>query len=87
MLKGTVKWYDAKKGFGFITREDGQEVFVHGSGIERGRTHVFLNEGDEVEFIQEVLEPEQVKSKAIQVVITKEAPVKPRQKKQKREEK
>jgi len=86
MLKGTVKWYDAKKGFGFITREDGQEVFVHGSGIEKGRTHVFLNEGDEVEFEQENILING-KSKAIQVVITKEAPRKESKLKQKREEK
>ena len=34
--KGTVKWFDRKKGYGFIHMEDGQEVFVHASGIESG---------------------------------------------------
>ena len=33
MLKGKVKWFDAKKGFGFIVDQDGKEIFVHFSGI------------------------------------------------------
>lgn len=33
MSKGTVKWFNAEKGFGFITVEDGQDVFVHFSGL------------------------------------------------------
>ena len=32
-MTGQVKWFDSKKGYGFITREDGKEVFVHFSGI------------------------------------------------------
>ena len=32
-MKGTVKWFDSKKGYGFIIAEDGQEVFVHYTGI------------------------------------------------------
>ena len=32
-MKGKVKWFDGKKGYGFITGEDGKEVFVHYSGI------------------------------------------------------
>ena len=36
MPEGTVKWYDAKKGFGFITRTDtNEDVFVHWSGIQK----------------------------------------------------
>ena len=49
MPKGTVKWFNDAKGFGFITAEDGQEVFVHQSEIkvEGFRT---LAEGAKVEF-------------------------------------
>lgn len=47
MLTGTVKWYDHEKGFGFITRDDGEgDVFVHRSATTTG----FLYEGDQVEF-------------------------------------
>ncbi|MEG2613259.1 MAG: cold-shock protein [Alistipes sp.] len=48
-MKGTVKWFDGKKGYGFITAENGREIFVHFSGIA---TDGFksLNEGQQVEF-------------------------------------
>jgi CspA family cold shock protein len=49
MINGTVKWFDAKKGFGFIEQEDGPDVFVHHSAINAS---VFksLREGDRVTF-------------------------------------
>ena len=49
MEKGTVKWFNGSKGFGFIQRENGEDVFVHYSGII-GDGFRDLNEGDEVTF-------------------------------------
>jgi CspA family cold shock protein len=49
MAKGQVKWFDQKKGYGFITREDGDDLFVHYSAINRDGFKT-LDEGDEVEF-------------------------------------
>ena len=49
MAKGRVKWFNEKKGFGFISGEDGTDVFVHFSAI-KGDGFKVLYEGDEVEF-------------------------------------
>ena len=49
MLKGTVKWFNESKGFGFIEQEDGKDVFVHYSAIG-GSGFKTLNEGDKVQF-------------------------------------
>lgn len=46
---GTVKWFNGDKGYGFIEREDGEDVFVHFSAIV-GTGYRTLNEGDRVEF-------------------------------------
>ena len=50
-MKGTVKWFNAKKGFGFISDEEGNDVFVHFSALQMDGFKV-LDEGDEVEFIE-----------------------------------
>ena len=49
MAKGTVKWFDQKKGYGFIAQEDGDDLFVHYSAINREGFKT-LDEGDQVEF-------------------------------------
>ena len=49
MAKGTVKWFDAKKGYGFISQEDGEDVFVHYTAITSDGFRT-LDEGQAVEF-------------------------------------
>ena len=49
MANGTVKWFNESKGFGFITSEDGGDVFVHYSSIQ-GDGFKSLSEGDKVSF-------------------------------------
>ena len=46
-MEGTVKWFNIKKGYGFITGEDGQEYFVHYSALPQG---VFIRDNDKVSF-------------------------------------
>ncbi|MDG2176658.1 MAG: cold-shock protein [Pseudomonadales bacterium] len=51
MSKGTVKWFNPDKGFGFITPEDGgKDLFVHYSEIQAGDEYATLKDGQEVEF-------------------------------------
>jgi CspA family cold shock protein len=48
---GTVKWFNATKGYGFIERESGEDLFVHYSAIQSdGHAYRTLNEGQRVEF-------------------------------------
>ena len=63
-MKGTVKWFNARKGYGFITPEEGDDVFVHFSSIQ-GEGYKSLNEGDQVEF---EITTDQKGSKATNVV-------------------
>lgn len=49
MAKGTVKWFNNQKGFGFIASESGSDVFVHHTAIQ-GEGYKSLDEGQQVEF-------------------------------------
>ena len=52
-LKGTVKWFNGKKGYGFIERDDKEkDAFVHASAVKNAGMR-FLNEGDKLEFEME----------------------------------
>lgn len=48
-MKGKVKWFSNQKGYGFVTTQDGKDVFVHYSAIQRDG-YKTLNEGQKVEF-------------------------------------
>jgi len=49
LAEGVVKWFDVKKGYGFIKRDEGQDLFVHFSSINMDG-YKRLNEGDQVNF-------------------------------------
>jgi CspA family cold shock protein len=49
MLQGTVKWFNNKRGWGFIVKEDGDDIFVHYSAI-KGEGFKTLDEGQRVQF-------------------------------------
>ncbi|PYE50452.1 cold-shock protein [Deinococcus yavapaiensis] len=73
MASGTVKWFNADKGFGFIQTEGSPDVFAHFSAIQ-GSGYKKLNEGDEVDF--EVEAGQRGKGpQAKGIVVTKAAPV------------
>ena len=49
-VTGTVKWFNANKGFGFLSKDDGEDVFVHYSSIRDNGAYRTLEEGQKVEF-------------------------------------
>jgi len=49
-FEGTVKWFDEKKGYGFIEKEEGDDVFVHYSALRNDSGFRTLNDGQKVEF-------------------------------------
>ena len=69
MTLGTVKWFSAGKGYGFITRDEGKDVFVHFSGIRAGGPRS-LNENDKVEFS---IETDQRGPRAVDLIVTEAA--------------
>ncbi len=72
LVKGTVKWFNSRKGYGFISSEEGNDVFVHYSALSgEGDEYKSLNENDKVEF--DVSEG-QKGPQASNVVVTERAP-------------
>jgi len=72
LVKGTVKWFNSRKGYGFITSEEGTDVFVHFSAIQaEGDEFKSLNENDKVEF--DIVEG-QKGPQASNIVVTEKAP-------------
>jgi len=65
MLKGTVKFYNDSKGFGFIKAEDGEEVFFHKTNVKDTGFRNILRQGDAVEF---EMKSEQRGKRAISIV-------------------
>ena len=49
-VNGKVKWFDVRKGYGYVTDENGNDYFAHFSGIKEGRTYTGLKDGDEISF-------------------------------------
>ena len=68
MNKGTVKWFNSEKGYGFITGEDGEDVFVHFSAIQIDGFKT-LNEGQKVSFETEADPKNASKLRAVNVNI------------------
>jgi CspA family cold shock protein len=71
MASGTVKWFDSKKGFGFLLNADGKDVFVHFSSID-GDGFRALKDGEPVEF-EQIEGPKGLSAKSVRRV---EAPLK-----------
>ncbi|NVL92692.1 MAG: cold-shock protein [Desulfobacterales bacterium] len=66
MAEGTVKWFSEKKGYGFIQQDDGQDIFVHHTGIS-GSGFKSLQEGQRVRFEIET-SPKGPKAKNVEVL-------------------
>ena len=66
MVKGTVKWFDPKKGFGFVLNDDGEDVFIHYTSIE-GDGFRCLRNGQVVEY-EEVASDKGLQGKDVSIL-------------------
>jgi len=66
MAKGTVKWFDPKKGFGFVLNDEGQDVFVHYTSIG-GEGFRCLRNGQEVEY-EEIASDKGLQGKDVKIL-------------------
>jgi cold shock protein len=64
-MKGTVKWYDRVKGFGFLQTEDGKDIFIHRSGLEVSNTELEVGQAVEFEVEQKEKGPVAIKVKKV----------------------
>jgi CspA family cold shock protein len=65
-MKGTVKWYDRVKGYGFLQTEDNKDIFVHRSGLEVSHTELVAGQAVEFEIEQREKGPVAIKVKKIE---------------------
>jgi CspA family cold shock protein len=66
IMKGTVKWYDRVKGYGFLQTEDNKDIFVHRSGLEVSHTDLEAGQAVEFEIEQREKGPVAVKVKKVE---------------------
>jgi CspA family cold shock protein len=64
-MKGTIKWYDRVKGYGFIQTEDNKDIFVHRSGLEDSHTQLEAGQAVEFEIEQREKGPVAIKVKKV----------------------
>ena len=64
-MKGTVKWYDRVKGYGFLQTEDDKDIFIHRSGLEVSNTELEAGQAGEFEVEQREKGPGAVKVKRV----------------------
>lgn len=67
IYKGKVKWFDVIKGYGFITDAEGNEIYVHFSGIDNGRTFTGFRPGDEVTFTTKADRQGRIQASAVSI--------------------
>lgn len=75
VYNGTVKWFDIRKGFGFITDEEGVDHFVHFSGITRGRRFIAVDPDDKVTFTLQHSKGGGVQAANVEIIVTDEEEV------------